>query len=112
VLNGAVDIARQALWKSVEMKQLDKARAERLLVNFEKAINYCHVYLHDEITGESAKMIKTIRTHDKTVLLGHQAQAVYFSMYWDDIHELNNQILEAEDALEEHHESKVQDNGT
>ena len=97
-ISGAIDIARQTIWEMVNSKKLDIKKAERMLVNYDRAIAYCNFFLHNQLTGETAKFIKKIR-EDKTVLLGHQAQGVYFAMDFEEIHQLNNDILEYEDDM-------------
>lgn len=91
----AIDRARQKVWEQVQAGILDKKKAENILVNMDKALAYSKMYLHDQISGKDAQFIVKIRK-DRTVLMGHQAQAVYFSVGWDTIHKINADILEFE----------------
>lgn len=91
----AYDLNKQLIWKWAEKKTISKEKAERMLVNLDNSMKYNEQMLHDILTGETAEWLIKIR-EDKTVLLGHQAQAIYFSLTWDDIHKLSKDIKEYE----------------
>lgn len=96
----AYDIVRQGLWRAAEVtKEESKKKAiERQLVSLDDSLYYNYAMLHDIIQGKDAKFICKIKP-DGQVLMGHEHQAVYFTLDWDDIHRLSADIKEFEKEL-------------
>ena len=109
VQSQAYDIARQVIWKEAAAKRMSPKRAEQMLLNIELSMRYNEMMLHDIISGRDAQFICRIRP-DGFVMLGHQAQAVYFSMSWAEIHQLARDILDYEDSLIEQRADIVKKN--
>lgn len=103
VQSEAYDMVRHSIWRAAEVtkEESKKKGLERMLVNLDESLAFNFIMLHDIIQGKDAEFICKIRP-DGMVLIGHQAQAVYFSLDWDDIHKLSEDIktFEAELAKE------------
>ena len=98
----AYDIVRHSLWKSAAEQSNPKRikEIEKMLVDLDGSMFFNYQMLHDIIQGKDAEFICKIRP-DGAVLLGHQHQAVYFSLEWDAIHKLSEDIKEYEKAMGE-----------
>ena len=98
----AYDMVRQSLWRAAEVtkEESKKKGLERMLVNLDASLFFNYQMLHDIIQGKDAQFICKIRP-DGMVLLGYEAQALYFSMEWDDIHKLSADIKEFEKQMGE-----------
>lgn len=96
----AYDIVRQSLWRAAEVTKEEKKKKglERMLVALDESLYFNYRMLHDIIQGKDAQFICKIRP-DGMVLMGHQHQAVYFSLDWDDIHRLSKDIKEFQAEL-------------
>jgi hypothetical protein len=100
VQSEAYDMVRQSLWRAAEVTKEDKKKKglERMLVALDESLYFNHQMLHDIIQGKDAQFVCKIRP-DGMVLLGHEHQAVYFSLDWDDIHKLSADIKAFEQEL-------------
>lgn len=97
----AYDIVRQMLWKKAEQDpKADKKQIEKMLQDLDASLFFSYQMTHDIIQGKDAQYIQKIRP-DGMVLMGHQHQAVYFSLEWEDIHKLSAEIKEYEKELAE-----------
>lgn len=96
----AYDVVRQSLWRAAEVTKEEKKKKglERMLVALDESLFFNSQMLHDIIQGKDAEFICKIRP-DGMVLMGHQHQAVYFSMYWEDIHKLSEDIKAFQEEL-------------
>lgn len=97
ILSQAIDIANQNIWYNVQLNKLDKKRAEHMLVNFESAFLYCKKMLHDVLTGKTAQYVEEVDGPSGSVLIGHQANATYIRLSFDDIWDLSVRCWEAEE---------------
>ena len=97
----AYDIVRQSLWRAAEVtkEESKKKGLERMLVALDDSLYFNYQMLHDIIQGKDAQFICKIRP-DGMVLIGHQHQAVYFSMDWEDIHKLSRDIKAFQEELD------------
>ena len=97
----AYDVVRQMLWsQTIKNPKADKKKIEKMLVDMDDSLFFNYQMLHDIIQGKDAQYIQKIRP-DGMVLMGHQHQAVYFSLTWDDIHKLSAEIKAFEKELAE-----------
>lgn len=98
----AYDMVRQSLWRAAEVtkEESKKKGLEKMLVALDDSLFFNYQMLHDIIQGKDAEFICKIRP-DGAVLIGHQHQAVYFSLEWEAIHKLSQDIKEYEKAMGE-----------
>ena len=99
VQSEAYDIVRQMLWRKAEEPNADKKKLEKMLQDLDASLFFNYNMLHDIIQGKDAQYIQKIRP-DGMVLLGYEAQALYFSLEWDDIHKLSAEIKEYEKQMD------------
>lgn len=109
VQSEAYDMCRQVIWKSEQEGKVDKKRAEKMLVDLDNSLFFNYQMLHDIIQGKDAAFIERIRP-DGMVLIGHEHQAVYFSLNWDDIHALSEKIKKYEQRLGEEKNNIIKKN--
>ena len=97
----AYDIVKHSLWKSAAEQSNPKRikEIEKMLIDLDASLFFTYQMLHDIIQGKDAQFICKIRP-DGAVLIGHQHQAVYFSLEWEAIHKLSADIKEYEKQME------------
>lgn len=108
VQSEAYDIVRQSLWRAAEVtkEESKKKGIEKMLVALDESLFFNYRMLHDIRQGKDAQFICKIRP-DGMVLIGHEHQAVYFSMSWDDIHKLSQEIKDFEIELSKEKEQII-----